>query len=57
MFGHFSKLKNPQYLINDESDQKSVTNKKDATFHLLRKCVIRFNVSPTRKVLFQFLKK
>ena len=24
---------NPQYLINDESDQKSVTNKKDATFH------------------------
>ena len=26
---------NPQYLINDESDQKSVTNKKDATFHFL----------------------
>ena len=26
---------NPQYLINDESDQKSVTNKKDATFHFI----------------------
>ena len=29
------KLKKPQYLENGESDQKSVTNKKDAEFNLL----------------------
>ena len=28
-------LINPQYLINDESDKKIVTNKKDATFNFL----------------------
>ena len=52
---HFPKK--PQYLVNGESYQKSVTSKKDAKFNFLWECVIRFNVSSTRKVLFQFKKK
>ena len=49
---HFPK--NSQYLVNGESDKKSVTNKKDAEFNFLSGVYIKFNVSSTRNVLFQF---
>ena len=34
---------NPQYLVNGESDQKMVTNKKDADFNCLSEIAIKFN--------------
>ena len=49
---HFPK--NSQYLVNGESDQKSVTNKKDAEFNFLSGECHQINVSSTRNVLFQF---
>ena len=52
---HFPK--NSLYLVNGESDQKSVTNKRDAKLNFLSGVYIKFNVSYTRKVLFQFKKK
>ena len=52
---HFPK--NSLYLVNGESDQKNVTNKKDAKLNFLSGVYIKFNVSYTRKVLFQFKKK
>ena len=43
-----------QYIINGESDQKSVTNKKDANFNFILGCVSKFNLSTTNIVLLQF---
>ena len=56
IFGsHFPK--NPQYLVNGESNQKSVTNKKDADFNFLSEYAIKFHVSSTIIVLLQLQKK
>ena len=48
---------NSQYLVNGASDQKSVRNKRDEEFNFLNFLKIRFNVSSTIIILFQFQKR
>ena len=46
-----------QYLVNGESDQKSVTNKNDVNFNFFLEYHIKFNVSSAIIVLLQLKQK